>query len=157
MRCKFLFIAVFSAVMLTTLCFLVRYASHSTDEAVRRRAVMAYYHTIGCNAEKREAARYLLDNMPYHYGYGVTVRDSKAVRCWARETTETLRGLLDEYGLYQIPGDTIRALRDERRADSLVSEASKQSSVLYYPIYDATGIFFGGIKEELRDIDLRST
>ncbi len=64
MRCKFLFIAVFSAVMLTTLCFLVRYASHSTDEAVRRRAVMAYYHTIGRNAEKREAARYLLDNMP---------------------------------------------------------------------------------------------
>ena len=88
---------------------------------------------------------------------GVTVRDSKAVRCWARETTETLRGLLDEYGLYQIPSDTIRSLCDERRADSLASEASKQSSVLYYPIYDATGIFFGGIKEELRDIDLRST
>ena len=36
------------------------------------------------------------------------------------------------------------------RHDSLVSEASKQSSVLYYPIYDATGIFFSGIKEELQ-------
>lgn len=135
----------------------MHHASHSTDEAVRRRAVMAYYHTIGRSAERREAARYLLDNMPYHYGYGVTVRDSKAVRCWARETTETLRGLLDEYGLYQIPSDTIRALRDERRTDSLASKASKQSSVLYYPIYDATGIFFGGIKEELRDINLQST
>lgn len=141
-------------VLTMSLCLLVRYASHSTDEMVRRRAVMAYYHTIGRSAEKREAARYLLDNMPYHYGYGVTVRDSKAVRCWARETTETLRGLLDEYGLYQIPGDTIRALRDERRADSLVSEASKQSSVLYYPIYDATGIFFSGIKEELQPAKL---
>ena len=136
---------------------LVRHASHSTNEDVRRRSVMAYYHTIGRSAEKREAARYLLDNMPYHYGYGVTVHDSKEVKRWAKETTATLRDLLDEYGLYQIPGDTIRSLCDERRADSLASEASKQSSVLYYPIYDATGIFFGGIKEELRDIDLRST
>ncbi|MBQ4083719.1 MAG: hypothetical protein IJC77_05610 [Bacteroidaceae bacterium] len=155
MKNKISFVIGLLVVLTMSLCLLVRYASHSTNEAVRRRAVMAYYHTIGRSAEKHEAARYLLDNMPYHYG--VTVRDSKAVRCWARETTETLRGLLDEYGLYQIPGDTIRALRDERRADSLVSEASKQSSVLYYPIYDATGIFFGGIKEELRDIDLRST
>ena len=38
--------------------------------------------------------------------------------------------------------------------DSLVSEASKQSSVLYYPIYDATGIFFSGIKEELQPAKL---
>ena len=98
---------------------LVRHASHSTNEDVRRRSVMAYYHTIGRSAEKREAARYLLDNMPYHYGYGVTVHDSKEVKRWAKETTATLRDLLDEYGLYQIPGDTIRSLCDERRADSL--------------------------------------
>lgn len=137
MRCKFLFIAVFSAVMLTTLCFLVRYASHSTDDAVRRRAVMAYYHTIGCSAEKREAARYLLDNMPYHYGYGVTVRDSKEVRRWTKKTTATLRDLLDGYGLYQIPGDTVRTLREVRRADSLAMQRIDQDvEATFTPLMD---------------------
>ncbi len=81
MKNKTKFITVLSAVMLIVLCLLllVRHASHSTDEAVRRRAVMVYYHTIGHSAEKRKAARYLLDNMPYHYGYGVTVQRSSRV------------------------------------------------------------------------------
>ena len=30
------------------------------------------------------------------------------------------------------------------------SEEKKEASVLYYPIYDATGLFFDGIKEELQ-------
>ena len=34
--------------------------------------------------------------------------------------------------------------------NSLISEEKKEASVLYYPIYDATGIFFDGIKEELQ-------
>ena len=34
--------------------------------------------------------------------------------------------------------------------DSLVSEEKKDNSVLYYPIYDTTSIFFNGIKEELQ-------
>ena len=124
MNTKTKFIIALSAVMLISFCLfmLVRHASHSTDETIRRRAVMAYYHTVRCSAEKREAARYLLDNMPYHYGYGVTVSDSEEVGRWAEETAATLRGLLDEYGLYHVPGDTVRALRDARRADSLAMQ-----------------------------------
>ena len=33
--------------------------------------------------------------------------------------------------------------------DALVAEEKKEDSVLYYPIYDATSIFFNGVKEEL--------
>ena len=66
MKNKISFVIGLLVVLTISLCLLVRYASHSTNEAVRRRAVMAYYHTIGRSAEKREAARYLLDNMPYH-------------------------------------------------------------------------------------------
>ena len=45
---------------------------------------------VRCSAKRREAARYLLDNMPYHYGYGVTVSDSEEVGRWAEETAATL-------------------------------------------------------------------
>lgn len=138
---KSLFITVSIAVIAISTCLLVYHASHSTNEVVRRRAVMAYYHTIGRSAEKREAARYLLDNMPYHYGYGVTVRDSKAVSRWAEETTETLRGLLDEYGLHQIPNDTVRTLREVRRADSLaIQRIDKEVQCEFIPTMDGSQV-----------------
>lgn len=74
MKIKHTIIITLTIVIAISTILLVRHTSHSTNEAVRRRAVMAYYHTIVRSAEKREAARYLLDNMPYHYGYGVTMR-----------------------------------------------------------------------------------
>lgn len=40
--------------------------------------------------------------------------------------------------------------------DVLVSEEKKEASILYYPIYDATSIFFNGVKEELRTLDVQS-
>ncbi len=130
-----------AAVAAIATILLVRHASHSTDEAVRRRAVMTYYHTVRCSAERREAARYLLDNMPYHYGYGVTVRDSKEVDRWAEETTATLRGLLDEYGLYHVPGDSVRALRDIRRADSLAMQRiDKEVQSEFTPAMDGSQV-----------------
>ena len=69
----------FCVTLLIVLSILIHYAFHSTNEKVRHWATMSYYHTVGCNDKKREAARYLFDNMPYHYGYGVTVHDSKEV------------------------------------------------------------------------------
>ena len=77
--------------------------------------------------------------MPYHYGYGVTVRDSKEVRRWARKTTATLHDLLDEYGRYKISGYTIRSLRDERRADSLaISRIDKEVQSEFIPMMDGS-------------------
>ena len=37
--------------------------------------------------------------------------------------------------------------------NTLISEGKKENSILYYPIYDATGIFFNGIKENLKEFD----
>lgn len=68
-----------------------------------------------------------------------------------------LGGLVGVLKFALLAGIVITGIEFFDQHDSLISEANKKSSVLYYPIYDATGIFFGGIKEELRDIDLRST
>ena len=78
MKNKISFVIGLLVVLIMSLCLFVRHASHSTNEEGRRRAVMTYYYTIGRSAKKRDAARYLLDNMPYHYGYGVTVQESSS-------------------------------------------------------------------------------
>ena len=57
MKIKHTIIFILAAVAAIATILLVRHASHSTDEVVRRRAVMAYYHTVRCSAERREAAR----------------------------------------------------------------------------------------------------
>ena len=40
--------------------------------------------------------------------------------------------------------------------DALVAEEKKEASILYYPIYEATGVFFDGIKEELKGLDVQA-
>lgn len=130
-----------SAVILIAIFLIVRYASYSTDEMVRRRAVMAYYHIVRCSAEKREAARYLLENMPYHYGYGVTMRDNEEVRHWGEETSVLMHNLLKEYGLYHIPNDTIGAFREKRRADSLAMQRiDKEVRSEFIPVTDGSQV-----------------
>lgn len=42
------------------------------------------------------------------------------------------------------------------KQDTFISEQKKMDSALYYPIYDATGIFFDGIKEELKSLDTQT-
>ena len=39
------------------------------------------------------------------------------------------------------------------KRDILLPEDQKEDSALYYPIYDATGIFFDGIKDELNGLE----
>ena len=39
------------------------------------------------------------------------------------------------------------------KRDILLPEDQKEDSALYYPLYDATGIFFDGIKEELNGLE----
>ena len=39
---------------------------------------------------------------------------------------------------------------------TLVSEAKKESSALYYPLYKSTGIFFKSIKQELQELNILS-
>lgn len=64
-----------------------------------------------------------------------------------------LGGLVGAFKCTLFTGIVITGIEFFDCHDSLVSEASKKSSVLYYPIYDATGIFFNGIKEEFRNIE----
>ena len=42
------------------------------------------------------------------------------------------------------------------KQDTFISSEKKESSTLYYPLHEATGIFFKGIKEELKSLDTQT-
>ena len=41
------------------------------------------------------------------------------------------------------------------KQDAFVSREAKESSVLYYPLYEATGIFFDSVKEEFGELHVQ--
>ena len=71
---------------------------------------------------------------------------------WVNRLLGGLVGVL-KFALFA--GIVITGIEFFDKHDGLISEEKKEASVLYYPIYDATGIFFNGIKEELRTLDLQ--
>lgn len=61
-----------------------------------------------------------------------------------------LGGLVGVLKFALLAGIIITGIEIFDQRDSLIAEEQKEASVLYYPIYEATGIFFDGIKEELQ-------
>ena len=61
-----------------------------------------------------------------------------------------LGGLVGVLKFALLAGVIITGIEIFDQRDSLIAEEQKEASVLYYPIYEATGIFFDGIKEELQ-------
>lgn len=61
-----------------------------------------------------------------------------------------LGGLVGVLKFALLAGVIITGIEIFDQRDSLIAKEQKETSVLYYPIYEATGIFFDGIKEELQ-------
>ena len=67
-----------------------------------------------------------------------------------------LGGLVGVLKFALLAGVLITGIEFFDKHDTFISEQKKMDSVLYYPIYDATSIFFDGIKEELKGLDLQA-
>lgn len=66
-----------------------------------------------------------------------------------------LGGLVGVLKFALLVGVFITGIEFFDKHDSFISEQKKMDSVLYYPIYDATSVFFDGVKEELRVVDVQ--
>ena len=71
---------------------------------------------------------------------------------WVNRLLGGLVGVL-KFALFA--GIVITGIEFFDKGDGFISEEKKEASVLYYPLYDATGIFFSGIKEELSTLDVQ--
>ncbi len=67
-----------------------------------------------------------------------------------------LGGLVGVLKFALLAGVLITGIEFFDRADTLIAKEKKEASVFYYPLYGATGIFFDGIKEELKDLDVQT-
>ena len=67
-----------------------------------------------------------------------------------------LGGLVGVIKFTLLTGVLITGIEFFDKHDAFISEQKKMDSVLYYPIYDATSIFFDGIKEEFKKLNLQA-
>lgn len=64
-----------------------------------------------------------------------------------------LGGLVGVLKCALLVGVIITGIEFFDKQGTFISADKKESSALYYPIYEATSIFFAGIKEELKGLD----
>lgn len=64
-----------------------------------------------------------------------------------------LGGIVGVLKFALLAGIIITGIEFFDKRDALFSAETKEASALYYPLYDATGIFFDGIKEELNGLE----
>ena len=64
-----------------------------------------------------------------------------------------LGGLVGVLKFALLAGVLITGIEFFDKHDAIVSEAKKEASIFYYPIYDATSFFFDEIKDEFEDLD----
>lgn len=70
-----------------------------------------HYSSIDEDSLKYEAAKFLIDNMQYHYSVNNIEGSSEEWEKWRRETDSILRTLLNRYPFDAIPRDTINAIQ----------------------------------------------
>lgn len=85
-------------------------------------------------------------------GWGVSKLLSIISLGWMNRLLGGLVGLL-KFALFS--GVVITGIELFDQHDVFVAEEKKESSVLYYPLYEATDIFFNGIKEEFQGMNLQ--
>ena len=69
---------------------------------------------------------------------------------WANRLLGGIVGIL-KFAL--LAGVIITGIEFFDKQDTFISEQKKTDSVLYYPIHEATGLLFDGLKEELKGLD----
>ncbi len=89
-------------------------------------AVLLHYRLIDCDNQKLEAARFLIDNMPYHRGKGRLIHVPEEMKQWRKEA-DSIYASVKLSGMEEKDWqDSLKRLRTKRQAllkDSVMEEA----------------------------------
>ena len=105
---------------------------HSCNNGIEHehKYVIEYYSQCKADSLKLEAAKFLIDNIPYHYSNGNVEEYCHDWEQWRASTDTILLALQAEYGYNTVPHgviDSIRAVRDT----ALVSSVLPASTALH--------------------------
>ena len=86
------------------------------DNAWQLERVLIYYKYIHRDAEKYEAAKFLIENMQYHQGRGRILSVPSEVEAWRAETDSIYWATVAGHTLSDFPWDSLRVRQQRRRA-----------------------------------------
>lgn len=92
---------------------------------INNNIILFYYKSIDNDSLKYNAAKFLLDNMQYHFSNGNVNYIDKQWELWREETDKKIIELQAEYGYNAIPHniiDSLRAIRDTTLSKSMPTE-----------------------------------
>lgn len=92
---------------------LTRYAGDNASELEK---VLLYYKFIRWDSQKYEAAKFLIENMKYHYSQGRIVSNDSLLEAWRAETDSIYFATVNGHTLNDFPWDSLRARQKRHRA-----------------------------------------
>ncbi len=77
--------------------------------------VLAYYKYVKHDSLKYAAAKYLIENMPYHYSNARIYRNNETLEKWRRETDSVYYSYVHGRTIKNFPWDTLRTVKKAHR------------------------------------------
>ena len=85
------------------------------DNALELKKVLFYYKYIRWDTEKYEAAKFLIENMRYHYSRGRIVGNDFTLEAWRLETDSIYSSIVGGHTISNFPWDSLTAKQKKRR------------------------------------------
>ena len=92
---------------------LTRYAGDNASELEK---VLLYYKYFCWDSQKYEAAKFLIENMKYHYSQGRIVSDDSVLEAWRAETDSIYEAMVSGHTINDFPWDSLKVRQKQRRA-----------------------------------------
>lgn len=92
---------------------LTRYAGNNASELEK---VLLYYKFVRWDSQKYEAAKFLIENMKYHYSQGRIASNDSLLEAWRAETDSIYFATVNGHTLNDFPWDSLRARQKRHRA-----------------------------------------
>ena len=89
---------------------------HAGDNASELERVLLYYKYVRWDSQKYEAAKFLIENMKFHYSQGQIVSNDSLLEAWRAETDSIYEAIVAGHTLNDFPWDSLRVRQKNRRA-----------------------------------------
>ena len=130
MQKRFILIITIVALIITTFCLSIQRIINMQD---KKATILFYYKYIDNDSLKYNAAKFLLDNMQYHFSHNNIIHTNNQWEQWRTETEEIILKLQAEHGYNAVPRNTIDSIRSIR--DSVLRNSMPQEIEVFNTLH----------------------
>lgn len=122
--------------------------SGNLRQTFTRQRILTHYRLVDRNTLKYQAAKYLLDNMPYHYSRARIYRDNDTLEQWRHETDSIYYTMVQGVKMDNFPWDSLWQVKKARR-EMIEADTLPDPIIDYSMLCDITELDFDFLTDHI--------